>query len=723
MLRIVARSSARLATASVRQAVAENFTVGSIKNASNLVRKSMLEASAIPAGSKFGWQKLSYSTDNTADKPDQLIEENEVVTGQEEVHEFKTETKRLLSIVANSLYSEKEIFVRELVSNAADALEKLRHTQMLQQGLETEKPLEIHISVDQAKKQFIIQDYGIGMTEEEINQNLGTIARSGSKAFLEKLEKDGSGSSKDNIIGQFGVGFYSTFMVGEKIKVYTRSAQPGSKGYCWTTDGQGSYSLAEAENVAVGTKIVIELRDDCKQFASKIEVDSIIKKYSNNDLHPSFPISFVGFPIYLNGGKVNTVEPLWTKEKNSVTADQHKEFYRFIANAWDDPQYTLHFKTDAPIAISSILYVPERHMEIIGQRQEPGVSLYSRKVLIQPKSKGLLPDWLRFVKGVVDSEDIPLNVSRELLQDNILSRLRNVMTSRVIKWLESESKRDTQRYNDFFLDFGQFIKEGVCTDAMHKKEIAKLLRFETSATKDNEMISLKEYADRKKEEQKRIYYLLTPKRKFAEESPYFEAFKKNGIEVLYLYDTVDEFVVNHLREFQGLDLVAADSPEAADDSLLRQHTENNESNGSNLSEAEAKELASYIQETLGSNVVKQVDVSRRLVNYPAVVLEHESPAMRRMMQMMQGSAKMEEAEAQPTRLEINPDHAVLKGLFKVRAEKPELAKMVTEQIYDNALCAAGVLDDPRSMITRLNKLLEFSVENVVRQEKKVKLDN
>jgi TNF receptor-associated protein 1 len=434
---------------------------------------------------------------------------------------------------------------------------------------------------------------------------------------------------------------------------------------------------------------------------------------------------------------------LWTKDKNSVTSDQHKEFYRFIANAWDEPQYTLHYKTDAPITISSILYVPERHMEVIGQRQEPGVSLYSRKVLIQPKSKGLLPDWLRFVKGVIDSEDIPLNVSRELLQDNVLSRLRTVMTSRVVKWLESESKRDVKRYNDFFLDFGQFIKEGVCTDAMHKKEIAKLLRFESSATENNEMISLKEYADRKKENQTRIYYLLTPKRKFAEESPYFEAFKKNGIEVLYLYDTVDEFVVNHLREFQGLDLVAADSPEAAEDPMLRHQTEDNAANANNLSEADAKELAKYIQETLGRNVVKQVDVSRRLINYPAVgrylnseenqdgrliciisflVLEHESPAMRRMMQMMQGSAKMEEPEAQPTRLEINPDHAVLKGLFKVRMEQPELAKMVTEQIYDNALCAAGVLDDPRSMITRLNKLLEFSVENVVRQDKKVKLD-
>ncbi|KAI9316910.1 Hsp90 protein-domain-containing protein [Dichotomocladium elegans] len=650
-------------------------------------------------------QKLCYSTSASEVSTEESPEE--IVTGKTEVHEFKTETKRLLDIVANSLYSEKEIFVRELISNAADALEKLRHLQASDSSLITGKPLEIRLWVDRDKKQFIIQDSGIGMTLEELNDNLGTIARSGSKSFMEKMEKD-SAEAKENIIGQFGVGFYSTFMVGDKIKVFTRSAKPGSKGYCWTTDGQGSYTVAEAENVAVGTKIVIELREDCKAYGSYLTVDSIIKKYSN----------FVGFPIYLNDSEVNTVEPLWTKSKNSVSADDHKKFYRFIANAWDDPQYTLHFKTDAPLSIASVLYVPEKHMEALGERTEPGVSLYSRKVLIQPKSKGLLPDWLRFVKGVVDSEDIPLNVSRELLQDNILSKLRIVMTSRVLRWLENEAKKDPAKYNEFFLDFGQFIKEGVCTDAMYKKDIAKLLRFESSATKEGEMIGLQDYADRKKEGQSRIYYLLTPKRKYAEESPYTEMFKKNGVELLYLYETVDEFVVNHLKEFQGIELVSADSPEAATDPLLQQERLD-DTNGIALSEAEAKELAKWVEETLGGDLVKQVDVSRRLEKFPAIVLEHESPAMRKMMQMMEGSAKMVELPPMPTRLEINPDHAVMRGLFKIRSQNPPLAKMVAEQIYDNALCAAGVLDDPRSMISRLNKLLEISVNSAVLQDKKV----
>ncbi|ORZ17387.1 Hsp90 protein-domain-containing protein [Absidia repens] len=655
------------------------------------------------------WQQMaSYSTESQASTESG---DEEVVTGKEEVHEFKTETKRLLNIVANSLYSEKEIFVRELISNAADALEKLRHTQSME-SMDSDKPLEIRISLDQDKRQFVIQDHGIGMTLDELNENLGTIARSGSKSFLEKLEKDGGSGSRENIIGQFGVGFYSTFMVGDRIKVYTRSAKPGSKGYCWTTDGQGSYTVAEADNVAVGTKIVIELREDCKSYASQLEIDSIIKKYSN----------FVGFPIYLNGEEVNTVEPLWTKNKSDVTEEQHKNFYRFIANAWDDPQYTMHYKTDAPLSIASVLYIPERHMEMLGERQEPGVSLYSRKVLIQAKSKGLLPDYLRFIKGVVDSEDIPLNVSRELLQDNILSRLRMVMTSRVLKWLDGEAKKDAKKYNEFFMDFGQFIKEGACTDAMNKRDIAKLLRFESSATASGALTSLEDYNGRKLEKQEAIYYLLTPKRRYAEESPYTEMFKKKGVELLYLYDTVDEFVVNHLSEFQGIKLVAADSPEAAADPLLQQERPSSADvagGGPLLNEDDAKKLAKWMETTLGTASVKQVDISRRLDKFPAIVLEHESPAMRKMMQMMQGSAKLEEAPPSPARLEINPDHAVMRGLYQIRESNPDLAKMVAEQVYDNALCAAGVLDDPRSMISRLNNLLEISVNKSIEQDKKV----
>ncbi|RUS20614.1 ribosomal protein S5 domain 2-type protein, partial [Endogone sp. FLAS-F59071] len=658
---------------------------------------------------------------------DTLIEETEIVTGQEQQHEFKTETKKLLNIVANSLYSEKEV---ELISNASDALEKLRHLQLTTHSLDATHPLEIHISVDKEKRTFIIQDFGVGMTEEELNQNLGTIARSGSKAFLEKLEKEGgpafSWSARKSRYSypSTPLNIYlctpafttipfptnlTSYLAPSPAQVYTRSAHPGSKGYCWTTDGLGSYTLAEAEGVNVGTKIVIELREDSASFASKSTIDSIIKKYSN----------FVGFPIHLNGTKTNTVEPLWMQDKSAITPEQHRKFYRFVANAWDDPQFTLHYSTDAPISIRSILYVPERLLstELLGQRLEPGVSLYSRKVLIQSKSTALLPGWLRFVKGVVDSEDLPLNVSRELLQDNVLSRLRDVMTTRIVRWLDEESRRDAAKFNAFFLDFGQFLKEGMCTDLQHKNDIAKLLRYETSATKEGDMVGLKEYMERKKEGQNNIYYLVTPKRKFAEESPYLEAFKQKDIEVLYLYDTVDEFVMSSLREYQGLKLVSIDSTEAAADPLLKDVISTTDP--SVLTEEQAIELAGWIQKTLGPDIVKQVDISKRLVSYPAIVTGHESPAIQRMVAMMSGSARMDAPLPTLKKLEINPDHVVMRGLFAARKDRPELAKMVVEQVYDNALCAAGVLDDPRSMISRLNTLLEVTLGQTIEQDKKI----
>ncbi|KAL1917225.1 uncharacterized protein VTP21DRAFT_4881 [Calcarisporiella thermophila] len=647
-------------------------------------------------GSKHGLR--AYSTQANA----------ETANGQPMQHEFKAETKKLLQIVTNSLYSEKEVFVRELVSNAADALEKLRHAQLTQQGLDSSRPLEIRISVDKEAKTFTIQDSGVGMTEEELIDNLGTIARSGSKSFLEKLESS-EASAKDKIIGQFGVGFYSSFMVGANIRVYTRSATPGSKGYVWASDGLGSYTVSEADGVDVGTKIVIELREDCMEFADKLRIESIVKKYSN----------FVGFPIYLNEERVNTLDALWTKAKNEVTADEHRQFYQFISQQWDSPLYTLHFKSDFP-AISSILYVPERHMEVLGTgfgRQEPGVSLYTRKVLIQSKSKGLLPEWLRFLRGVVDAEDLPLNVSRELLQDGVLQKLSRVLTRRIVSWLEGEAKQDPKKYADFVGDFGVFLKEGVCTDPVNQKDIAKLLRYETSTLNKGELSGLKDYVERMKEGQKSIYYLCTSARKFAEESAYLEKFKEKGVEVLFLYDNVDEFVVNHLRDFNGHKLVSIDS-DISQDEFMNAASESNKG-AEGLSEEQGQELAEWLQNTLGKEAVKKVTVSRRLVTHPAIVTDHDSPAMRRMLAMMSGSAKnTDDLPPSPVALEINGEHAVIRGLYRVRNEDPELAKLVASQIHDNALCAAGVLDDPRSMITRLNRLLELTLEKRGIEEKK-----
>lgn len=460
---------------------------------------------------------------------EELIQETEVVTGAASHHTFKAETRRLLDIVANSLYTDREVFVRELASNASDACEKLRYLQLSEQAAELDpeivgRPLEISISVDKAAGTFIIQDAGVGMTYDELNENLGTIARSGTKAFVETLEssQDSARSARDSLIGQFGVGFYSALMVADKVKVYTRSARKDSKGYCWSTDGSGAYDISEAEGVAIGTKIVLHLKPNSTNFSDRSNVESIVKKHS----------AFVSFPIKINGQPVATVGALWTRSPSEITDEQHAEFYRFIAHAYDDPQYRLQYRTDSPLSIRALLYVPERHSELFGMgRMEPGVSLYSRKVLIQAKSKNLLPEWLRFVKGVVDSEDIPLNISREHMQDSLLiNKLKDVVTGRIVKWLDEESRRDAEKFAQFWRDFGLFIKEGVCVDAKHRKDAAKLLRFESSA-EGGKLSSLKEYVGRMKEDQKYILYSLAPTRELASESPYVEPLVKMGYEV------------------------------------------------------------------------------------------------------------------------------------------------------------------------------------------------
>lgn len=398
-----------------------------------------------------------YSTQAAEDKEETLhsiISNTEAVQGSVSKHEFQAETKKLLDIVARSLYSEKEVFIRELISNASDALEKLRHKLVCEGQVLPE--MEIHLQTDAEKGTITIQDTGIGMTQEELVSNLGTIARSGSKAFLEALQNQAESSSK--IIGQFGVGFYSAFMVADKVEVYSRSAAPESPGYQWLSDGSGVFEIAEASGVRPGTKIIIHLKSDCKDFASESRVQDVVTKYSN----------FVSFPLYLNGKRINTLQAIWMMDPKDISEFQHEEFYRYIAQAYDKPRFTLHYKTDAPLNIRSIFYVPEMKPSMfdVSREQASSVALYSRKVLIQTKATDILPKWLRFVRGVIDSEDIPLNLSRELLQESALIRkLRDVLQQRLIKFFIDQSKKDAEKYAKFFEDYGLFMREGIVTTA------------------------------------------------------------------------------------------------------------------------------------------------------------------------------------------------------------------------------------------------------------------
>jgi len=601
--------------------------------------------------------------------------------------EFQAEIKQLLDIVIHSLYTEKEIFVRELVSNASDALEKLRHTQLTEKDIFDDLPLEISITTDEAAKTITIQDYGIGMTREELVQNLGTIAHSGSKQFLKALGEGGAKNS--NLIGQFGVGFYSAFMVAKSVKVYAHSWKKDEPGHVWTSDGSGSYTVEEAADLRRGCKIVIELKDDCDEFAKDWRIKEILTRYS----------AYVGFPITLNGKKFETVQALWLRNKNEIKDEEYNEFYKFQAHAHDTPRYRLHFSADAPLAINALVFVPQENTEKLGfARLEPSVALHCRKVLIDAKPKDLLPEWLRFLKGVIDSEDLPLNISRETMQDKaLLEKLGKVITKRFLKLLEEEAAQRADGYNEFYKEFGIFLKEGAALDFTHKDQIVKLLRFESSLTEKGRTTSLADYVSRMKDGQKEIYYLIAPNREAIESGPYLEGFKARNLEVLFCYEAVDEYVFNNVREFDGRKFLAADHADVKLDDIPQQ--------GEALSEADAKDLAQWLKDTLGAQVA-EVKSSDRLVGSPALATNADKFMTAQMRRMMKAMKKDGADEPVKVNLEINPRHAVIKKLAALKAADADKAELVAEQLLDNALIAAGLMEDPSRMLARLNRLLE-----------------
>jgi molecular chaperone HtpG len=609
-------------------------------------------------------------------------------TAAPQTFEFQAEIKQLLDIVIHSLYTEKEIFVRELVSNASDALEKQRHLQLTEKAIFDDKlELEINITTNDKAKTFTIQDFGIGMTQAELVENLGTIAHSGSKAFVKAL---GEGDQKAaGLIGQFGVGFYSAFMVAKTVKVYTHSWRESEPGLLWTSDGGGSFAIEESTGERRGCKIVVELTDECSEFSHEWRVREVLERYS----------AFVSFPINLNGKRINTVQALWLRGKNEIKEEEYDEFYKFQAHDAEKPRLRLHFSADAPISINALLFVPKDNTEKMGfSRLEPSVALYCRKVMIDAKPKDLLPEWLRFVRGVVDSEDLPLNISRETMQDrSLVEKLNRVITKRFLKFLEEESRDRPESYAEFYKEFGVFLKEGAALDFSHKDALTKLLRFESSLTDKGKTTSLGDYVSRMGADQKEIYYLVGPNRESIEAGPYLEGFKARNLEVLFCYETVDEYVMGNVREFDGKKITAADH---ADVKLSEQP----KAEGS-LGEAETKSLVAWLKESLGDRVAG-VRASDRLVDSPALALNADkmgSPHMRRLMKAMNKDGAQSPLQVN---LEVNPHHAVIKRLDELRTSAPEKAKLVAEQILDNALISAGLLDDAPSMVKRLYKLLE-----------------
>jgi TNF receptor-associated protein 1 len=611
-------------------------------------------------------------------------------TSTTEKHAFQAEIAQLLEIVIHSLYTDKEIFVRELLSNAADANEKL---QFLQQTagtsvLNPELPLRIQVTTDEKANTISIVDTGIGMNDGELRENLGTIAHSGSKAFLEQLKEK---QADARLIGQFGVGFYSAFMVASKVEVYSRSYRPEESGWLWKSDGKSGYELEPVEGLERGTRMVLHLRES--EFASASRIESIIQRYSN----------FVPFPIELNGTVVNTVQPLWTKSRSEVTEEEYTEFYKYLSHDSESPAFRLHFQADAPLSIRAVLFAPARSQELVTMaRQEGEVHLYCKRILITPNAKGLFPEWLRFLKGVVDSEDLPLNISRETMQDSaLLRKLNEVLTKRVLKWLDEEAKGEPEKFAKFFAQHGHCLKEGVATDWAHREALAKLLRFSSSALEEGGQTSLADYVARMPEAQKEIYFLPAATREAALASPDYEVFRERKWEVLFLEDPRDEFVLEHLGAYEGKTLVAASRADVA--------LEQPETPAGALDAEASARLSDFLKSALGDRV-GAVRSSQRLVGSPVAVRESDgalSASMRRMLQRM----GREEGGAQPLPdLEINPQHPIILRLDQLSRTDEALARQLGEQLLDNALVAAGLIEDPKVVLGRLHRLLERLLE-------------
>lgn len=624
---------------------------------------------------------------------------------QTKKYEFKAEVKKLLDILVHSLYTSREIFLRELISNASDALDKVRFE--ITKGTDVEDkdlPLEIRIDFDEKKNTITISDTGIGMSHDELITNIGTIAKSGSEEFLKQLSENKEAAN--NIIGRFGVGFYSVFMVAKEVIIKSKSFRKDEPAVWWKSDGSGDYEIAELnEPIKRGTTIEIRLRDDAKEFADKYRLEGIIKKHS----------SFISFPIYLKDEKINTIAAIWREPKTSIRAEQYNEFYKFLTHDTEDPLEVIHTSVDAPIQFNALLFIPKKSYEFWRwSKDDYGLDLYVRRVLIQHQNKDLLPEYLSFVKGVVDSEDLPLNISRETLQENIIfTKIANSVTTNVLSHLLKVGKENPERYSEFWKEHGRIFKLGYM-DFANADKYQQLLRFNSSACKDDkELISLDDYVSRMKKDQKEIYFALGASREAIDLNPHLEIFKSKGLEVLYLYDPVDEFVVTSIRkykdyEFKSVDTVDLKSLEKFEDiTASKEHFEP-------LSKDDEKHFDSLldkIKKILGERV-KEVRESKRLKDSPSCLINADdsiSSTMRKILKMSNSDVKLPNQEVI---LEINKNHKLIRNLLEIfkKNSDDEFIKDTAEQLYESALLLEGNLDDPHKLVNRLNKMLTEASE-------------
>jgi molecular chaperone HtpG len=625
--------------------------------------------------------------------------------------QFQTEVSQLLQLIVHSLYSHPEIFLRELISNSSDALDKLRHLSLTEDqykalvghGIDSAR---IDLDLDEEKKTLTISDTGIGMNEEDLVSHLGTIARSGTKTFLAQLSGDAKKDS--NLIGQFGVGFYSVFMVADKVEVISRKAGE-EKTYRWTSDGQSGFDMEEVfgadARATAGTTILIHFNEEGAQYANGWRLQEIVKKYSN---HIAFPIFLTYDKSDWNAEKkesirtrtteqVNAASAMWRRSKSELTDDDYKELYKSLAGQWEDPLFWFHTRAEGTLEYTTLFYIPAKApLDLYQAEYKGGVKLYVKRVFIMDDSRDLLPQYLRFVRGIIDSEDLPLNVSREILQQNkVLTSIKTASVKKILSELKTIATNDPEKYSQFIAEYNRPLKEGLYSDYANRETLLDLIRFKSTSVEG--VTSLAEAKERMQSEQKPLYYITGGSESMLRKSPLLEIYKKKGIEVLILDDEIDEIVFSTVPKYGEIDLKAVNKSSTSEDFKDDSAPEKSEA---------LKPLLEKIKATLG-DAVKEVRASSRLADSPSVIVSDEDEPSARMRQMMQAMGQKNLPELQPT-LEINPDHEIVRKLIA----DPGNAKVEDAAwlLFDQALLLEGVpLKEPATFVERLNRVLNQSI--------------
>jgi len=621
-----------------------------------------------------------------------------------ETRRFETEVSQLLQLMIHSLYSNREIFLRELISNGADACDKLRFEALAQpDAIPQPAELVIDVEVDAEARTVTVRDNGIGMSRDEVVEHIGTIARSGTKAFLEKLTGDQKKDSQ--LIGQFGVGFYSSFIVADHVRLETRRA--GSEqdaGTRWESRGDGEYTIAPCERTEAGTEITLTLKEDAGEFLEPVRLRHIIGRYSD---HVAFPIRMrkqdeEGNPTD-DWETVNRASALWTRSKSEISDEEYREFYKHVAHDFEDPAAWTHNHVEGRQEYTTLFYIPKRApFDLWDRDARHGVKLYVKRVFIMDDADKLLPNYLRFVRGVVDSADLPLNVSREILQDNrLVDSIRSGSVKKILGLLESIAKNEPEAYAEIWQNFGRVLKEGPGEDFANLEAIAKLLRFaSTHNSDDTQNVALADYLERMKEGQEAIYLITADNASAARNSPHLEIFRKHGIEVLLLSDRVDEWLLSHLREFDGKPIKNVAKGDLDLDKIIGEDVEQKDETGEQAAEGDLGDLPERLQQALGERV-ESVRPSRRLVESPACIVlgEHE---MALYLQELLKQAGQETFSGKPV-LEVNPGHPLVARLKAAEGDDfNDLASLLFEQ---SLLAEGGQLEDPSGFVARLNRLL------------------